>query len=372
MIPYLLPILLLCFGIIKYDINGDYKGKKLLWFFIFLYFTLLIGLRYRVGGDTINYMSDYEWRVSIQDWEYNPLDKFQPGYSFLCAIGKSLSPQFYIFQLIHAFILNLALAVWIWKNTKYVYTSFLAFFLIGYLYFSTEVLREALAVVIFLFNYKNLVKSKWISYYIGVLLSCLFHLSAVILIILPFFRRITFNRSYILLILLSILVSALSAKFLQALSDQMVLAEKAQGYAGVSTGMLAGLYKLLTTALFPILYGYLATHNQRRKIKFEWLIGIMGLLGVMTVFNTILFGRFNNYFVIFFCVSFADTIIIWYRKKGIATRHNALILSLCFILVYGIGFKMYNKYTLWIPYYSIYNPHDVKREFAEKMLFGNK
>lgn len=246
----------------------------------------------------------------------------------------------------------------------------MTFFLSSYLYFSTEVLREALAVIIFLFNYKNLIKRRWIIYYLGVLLSCCFHFSALILLILPFCRNIKFNKVYVFLIICSIGVSVFSARIIHSLSVVMTVAEKAEGYAGETIGIMAGTYKLLTNAIFPIGFGYISTYKQKKEIKYEWMVGIMGLLGIMSVFNTILFGRFSNYFIIFFCVSFGTTIIQWIKSKSKIYRHNALVLASCFIMIFGIGFKMYNRYTLWIPYYSIFNPVEVKREYADKMLLN--
>ena len=371
MLPYIIPVIFILYGVVKYDFNNEKRGKSLLWILIFGYFILLIGLRYKVGGDTINYMGDYEWRVPLNNWEISFIDRYQPGYTLLCALCKSISPEFYVFQIVHAFIINCALAIWIPKNTKYIYSSLFAFFLISYLYFSTEVLREALAVIIFLFNYKNLVKHKWIKYYAGVVLSCFFHLSAVILFLFPFFTKIRFNQRYLLLLILAIGLSWGSIKIIKGLSDMLLIAEKAEGYAGVSTGFMAGAYRLVTTSLFPILYGFIASYKRKREIKFEWMIGLMGLLGMMTVFNPIIFGRFSNYLVLFYCISFASCIMEWFKSKYTVRLHNAVILSFLFVLTYGIGFKMYNKYTLWVPYYSILNPKDVNREFAVKMLHVN-
>ena len=341
-----------------------------MWIGILLYFTLLIGLRYKVGGDTINYMGDYYWRVPLSQWKYSVLDKFQPGYTLLCALGKSISPDFYVLQLLHSLILNCAIGIWIYKNTKYIFTSFMAFYLSSYLYFSTEILREALAIMVFLFNYKNIEKKSWIKYYLGVIISCCFHLSAVILFILPFLKKVQFNKTYILLMICALIGSILSIRVIQSLSTIIVLAEKAEGYVGVTTGMMAGGYKLMITTIFPICFGYIATYKRTREIKFEWMIGIMGLLGIMALFNSIIFGRFSNYFILFFCVSFGTTIIQWFKTQSQILRNNAFIFSLCFIILFGIGFKMYNKYTLWVPYYSIYNPTDINREYADKMLLN--
>ncbi|WP_369683354.1 EpsG family protein, partial [uncultured Muribaculum sp.] len=184
MLLYIIPFVLTILSSIKYDINrkNDIWEKYGL-LFLFVYLILLIGLRYEVGGDTINYMGDYDWRVPLSQYKLSFNDKFQPGYIILCSLGKSISPDFYVFQLIHSALLNTLLFLFIKNNTKYVYTSLGIIFLTCYFYFSTEILRESIAVLIFSLNYKNLINRRWLSYYTGVLLCFMFHLSAIFLVI---------------------------------------------------------------------------------------------------------------------------------------------------------------------------------------------
>ncbi|MBD5184058.1 MAG: EpsG family protein [Bacteroidales bacterium] len=369
MIPYLLPLFFILYGIIEYDINKHVRGRLVLWIGIFTYFFLLIGLRYEVGGDTINYMSDYYWRGPLSSWHYSVFDKFEPGYSLLCSLGKTISPDFYVFQLIHSFILNTALSIWIYKNTKYIFSSFLILFLTNYLYFSTEVLREVIAVIIFLFNYKNLRNHRWIRYYIGVVFSMCFHLSAIILVMMPLIVNLKFNKKYTFLLLTMIVLGVFSNKIFSILLSFPLIGEKVNGYMDIgSIGILAGGFKFLTGGLVPIIFGYIATNKGKSEIKFEGMVAGMGLLGVLILVSPIVFGRFSNYFIIFFCVSFGTWIGTYIRSHSPVKRHNTIILASLFCLVSLVGFKLYNKYTLWVPYYSIFNKVHVNREYADKML----
>ncbi len=372
MIPYIIPLILTSIGCIRYDVNQKKDvGDMCLKIFLLIYFILLIGLRYKVGGDTINYMGDYDWRVSLKYWSFNFLDKFQPGYTFLCAIGKSISNEFYVFQLIHAFILNGFLAYWIYKKSKFVYSAFLALFLTCYLYFSTEILRESLAVIVFLYNYDNLLKKRWMKYYFGVFVSCCFHISAVFLVVLPFLRWVEFNRTYILVLLIAVVSSSMLTRIFEMFSNISLLADKIDSYKDItSTGKLAGLYRLLVYTIFPTFYCYLTKYGMNRYVRFENPVAIMGAIGTMALFSPIIFGRFLNYFIVFYCVSISSGVIEFIKSRSKVLKHNAIIISISFCLIYGTGFLMYKKYTLWIPYHSIYNPVNVSREYANKMLLN--
>ena len=106
MIEYAIVILLALVGFFFVDNKHAQRNKGIWIALIWLVLTLLIGLRFQVGGDTINYMGDYNWRNGLLEWEFDLTDKYQPGYTFLCSIAKSFSSEFYVFQLIHAATVN--------------------------------------------------------------------------------------------------------------------------------------------------------------------------------------------------------------------------------------------------------------------------
>ena len=155
---YLIPIFLTILGASLFELKNNERYKILknfIWLMIWSSLVLIIGLRFKVGGDTINYMGDYEWRPKLSDWELNILDPYQPGYTILCSIGKTISDEFYVFQIIHAIIINSLLIIFLQKSSKYPFSSLLAIFLCCYLYFSTEILREVIAVLIFCINIRS-------------------------------------------------------------------------------------------------------------------------------------------------------------------------------------------------------------------------
>ena len=108
MLPYIILFVTSLLGVVQYDINRHNRTKKIAWYFLFCYVILLVGLRYRVGSDTLVYIWGYDRLPSWGElnwseiWSY----EFQPLYVLLCAIAKSISPDFTVLQILHAFIIN--------------------------------------------------------------------------------------------------------------------------------------------------------------------------------------------------------------------------------------------------------------------------
>lgn len=375
---YLIPILLTLFGVFRYDFSSyptkREKSKTVLWISICIVWILIIGLRYRVGGDTINYMGDYEWRVSLSKWDPFAKDKYQPGYTFLCAIGKSISPDFYVFQLIHASIFNILLFIFLRKYSRYRFSALVAVYAVCYLYFSTEILRESLAIMVFCINYPSYKNRKWIQYYLGVLLACMFHLSAIFLVLLPLLRNLKVNKW----LFISLGITAVAMMSLQSILSIVarhvsLVTEQIENYRNLtSAGILATLLLLIRNSIIPLLYCVCAKYLFKKEIQFENLLSIMIIIGFASFFNFILFGRATNYFYLFFCISISDFCISAIKSKSLSLRQYSIAISLIFALAYGSSFIMYKRYTLWYPYYSVYNPQKVSRAYADKMLLRHQ
>lgn len=364
---YCIPIFLTIVGIVKFDFSSratkDSVSKNFLWYTILLSLILIIGLRYGVGGDTWNYMGDYQWRVPLQEWEYKPLDPYQPGYTLLCALGKTISPEFYVFQLIHAFIINCLLFYFIVNNTKYWFSVLLAIFFTCYFYFTMEILRESLAVMVFVLNYDSYKDRKWIRYYLGVILSCTFHLSACFLIFLPFLSWLKINKTYAIICVVFFIGMFFLKNILESLTSIALVGEKISNYVDEDThGLLADILTLIRKAIFPLVFCVVAKKIYKRDVEFENMIAIMCLFGIASFFNAIIFYRATNYFILFFSLSIVDCSLKILKSQRKVLKQYALLLTILFFITYGSEFYMYGKYKRWIPYYSIFNPVNVNRD----------
>lgn len=363
MLLYLIPIFIFFIGVLRCDVRRKTKYTLLLMLISFIYMTLLIGLRFEVGGDTLNYMGDYQWRVPLSDWEPTLQDNFQPGYVFLCALAKSISPEFYVFQLMHVFLLNLLIFIFIYRNAKYRFAALTTVYYICYIYFSTEILRESLSVMVFMFNYKNFEQEKWVKYYLGVALAALFHISAVFLLLLPFIKWVKFDKKYLYAMLLVMVGTIAMDKVFAILSNIALVGEKISSYSDMtSIGLFAGTINLMKRCIFPVACVLFFRHGCNKEMKYERAIAIMSLFGMASFFSPVIFGRVINYFIIFFAISFSDAVMEMFLSRTRVLIGNAKIFLICFILLYGSEYVLYRRYERFLPYYSIFNPVSVDRD----------
>ena len=345
MILYIFPILVILYAIIQYDIANHKNGcENIIWHGLYIYFIILLGLRYGVGGDTINYMNDYIWRQPLSSWKPTLLDSFQPGYTFLCAIAKSLSDEFYVFQFLHAFLFNSLLFVFISKNSKYRFSSLLA-------------------VMVFLFNYSNFESNRWGRYYVGVLFGCLFHISAIFLVLLPLIKWLKFNKYYLLTMIVVIPLMFFLQNILGLITNLTLVGDKVSSYIDDTThGILADTLTLFRYSVFPMLFVILIKYGLHRSLKYENAIAMMTIFGIAAYFSPIIFSRAVNYFIIFFAISFSSVIIDLIKTKRARMAVNVVIILTSFLFVYGSEYVLYGRYKRFIPYYSIFNPVSVDRD----------
>lgn len=360
MTPYLIPFLVTFLSIIIFDINRK-RGGKLVYYLLYIYLVLLIGLRFKVGGDTINYMGYFEWQDDLENIQFTFGDLLQPGYNLLVGVSKTISPKFYVFQLIHSFLINTLLFVFIYKNVPYKFTALFCLYFVCYLYFTCEILREVISILIFAFLYKPLVNKKWITYYLGVAVCVMFHLSSLILIFFPLLTGLRFDKRYfILIVIISLGLIGLNRLFL-LLENVIIIGDKVSTYANENHGLLADILLCCRKGGFPIFFSLIVKFGCRRNLKFENQLACLGIFGVMSLFNPVIFGRITNYFILFFVLSFSFEIIDFIKSNNRKLIHNAAVLSILFILLYGSGYTMYNIYKLYTPYSSVLNPISYNR-----------
>lgn len=362
MIPYIIPLLVTLFASYRYDSGKRHDfGNKFLKFFLFIYLTLLIGFRYKVGGDSLTYEIVFSSASDLSHWAYNWMHIYQPGYTFLEAISLSITPNFYTFQLIHVFIVNSCLFIFIEKNTRYFFFTLLIIEYAIYLYFTTEILREVLAVMTFALSYPYYHKRKWLQYYICVIIAIHFHISATFLLFLPILHSIRFDRRFFIIIFVMYLSLPFLGKII-SFFPIIDLSTKFESYDGLFVGYLFTFFSVLRGALFPLFYVCFIKCGSRRTLKFENLICIMILFGLASAVNPLIFGRSVNYFTLFYLISISNYLSEALRSNKPLIKGNAIIIFTLFIATYSTSYLHIHQYKRYMPYSSIFNPIEYERD----------
>lgn len=369
---------MLVIGYLSYDRDDKKKQSRFLWALVYVTLVAIMGLRYKVGGDTYNYMTYFSWAPELQYWQPFDISGFEPGFSLLTSAVKTYTDDIYIYQTIISLIMTFMLMFFVSRNTTYRFLAMLFIFVAMYLYFSTEVIRESLAVGGLLMAYPLLRDRKYLPYFAICLLLITLHSSAALCFLLPLFRNLKLNSRFFVYVLGFIIFGFVMAPLMQRLSDyfifQKLLRYNRQAYVGYAWCGLRFIY----FSLLPFLTLYWCKHKFHLSIKFENIICLQILFGIGLWFVPIVFQRFMNYTIIFYLVALADVIGTvtrdpWYRGQlTIAARQGrgqlAKILLVLTIMAHSSYYIHLNFYEIYIPYHSIFDP--IEEPMREKYVAG--
>lgn len=392
---YLFALILILIPFIRFDILKK-EGNEKLWYYICLSaLTLIAGLRYRVGGDTLGYMVHFQTYPDIaRIFKFNfEAAYFMPLWYVYNSIFKSLGNSFYVFQIVQAFLVNVAFFRFFKRYSRHFFSVVLLYFVGYYLFYNTEILRSALCVALFLEAYPFLEKKKYHWYFLLSLIAVGFHISAAFLFIIPLFRFVKKeNFTACIVTCAIILVTAFlinvksiieSVNIETTTGFRYYLMSRLDSYAnGMPQLSKYYLFDQLTICI-PVLgvmlmrriFGY---DNDRR-------FGVAAMMMVIVQFGSLfhnVIGRFNDYLIPFILVYMANTLLD--NRDDIAKNKYSLTLAvLTVISFFGVVTIKYcrNQYSLcegahiydrYLPYRSVFNEQKhVKREIIVDSQYDN-
>lgn len=376
---YLVPIILCLLGHFLYDRpSGKNKGRGM-WALLYLLLVLMMGLRYKVGGDTYNYMNFFEWSPVISDWTLLNAVDFEPGFSLLTSLIKTFSDSVFVYQTILSAVMTGLLMHFISQNTRFRYLAMLLVYIAMYLYFSTEIMRESLAVTGLLTIYPLLEKKKYLPYCLLSLILCTIHVSAVICFLIPFVRRLHFDKRLIPYLLGIIGLSLLFVPLMERLSTIPIFEHRLDAYMHQQyVGYAWTGFRFIYFALIPMLVMHVCKIRYRLPVRFEGIICLQILFGISMWSAPVVFQRLINYTVVFYLVSAAEmlgTLLMdryRFRKTSDKAFQSRRILSRSLLVLTIVAHSTYyvhlHFYELFIPYHSIFDQVDVPGR--EKYISG--
>lgn len=340
----------------RWQKTSDHKRFRTSYMILFIACVLLFGLRYRVGVDTLNYMYSYGDKPDLSKltWDYILASNEAPFYTLLNSICKTFSSSFYLLQIVVTVIFNSCLFVFLKRHSQNPFLGFAVFFFMNGLYFNTEILKESLAVGVFLLNIDNLLKRRWYRYYGLALISLMFHYSAIIIFVFPFLRWLKFNWAFIGLIVVFFLGSKILAEQLIPLITFASAANLIDRY----TLMLEQdrlninwiIFALLQAVLIPLAMLLSSKYGKWKIGRMEFLVCLCVLLGAGCVYFELVFQRFSNYVSIVYAVCLAD----FFLSKEINKLYKTGVF-MAFMVIYTFSYITHDRISQWVPYHSIFN-----------------
>lgn len=350
---YAIPFILVIIGII-FNSKMTPVPRKIFLGLICAYLVILLGLRYCVGVDTISYTRSFKHIPPIDRlFDKNIFTyRYEPGYLIINSIVKYFTHEFWPVQMIVAAILNGSVFVFLYKYCKNVFIGIFFFLILQWFYFSMEIMRESIAVSIFLLNYRNLEHKNWVRYYLFSILSVFFHYSAAITLFMPLARILKPNLTFLTLCLCALAVTPLVERFNDMISTLSIAARFDQYVSNADNLNLNWKLAELMKSGFPAIVGLMIYLKYKIKCKVQQMLLVQIALCVAAFAVPLMFSRFTNYTSMFVTVAIANIM----SDKRFHT--NLRILLFAFVLLTQ-SFFYATKYQRWYPYVSIFDPHSV-------------
>ena len=372
MIPYIIFIVMTIVLSVLYDGQEEYTREKKFWYgLVCLYLILLAGFRNGVGGDTQQYMQEFEMVPSawgeLMDFisEEVKYSAHMPGWSILIFLCKRWFDSFYAVQLIQALFVNIGIFYLFRQYTTHIFLCTLLYG-ISYAYFvlNMEVMREAFAVVLCgIGMHQYLRGTKW-KFYLLVCLALLFHTSALVVLLFPLARFKQINvKTMIYAFIAALALFLLSDAFINYLPSLLGsvanrTVEKIFVYSDITLNIFGFLENALRYFVIEAGMVYLAQwsleedeqtqQDYTRYMSFYLMVTVLicGFIG---------FFRFKNYTLIFFLIMLTE--FIYHYKSQLCT--NALIKV---VILAGLLFYTGRYYTTPYPEshgyrYDFYYPY---------------
>jgi hypothetical protein len=382
---YIFIFLILIILTLLLELNNSKKvvGDKNIYNILLVIFILVAGLRWKVGGDTLAYMNFFEHYApiigDISNYDFSA-HKFEPLFVIFMSISKSILNEFWLFQMFHAIFINIVIFHFIKKYTPYKYTAVLLYFFFYYFYLNTEILRESIAICVFLLMFQTLRDKKYFSYYIGCIIAILFHSSAFLLLFFPLMAKLRFTyKTLVFLLIGGLLLTQFIANLsslLALIPGQSTLASRFELYSGLKLNING---MILTFGIFVFLPFVLVSFNKRNNNRLEMFKELefsYFIFAILFVYISGL-GRLINYFSIFMIIYFTNSIcFLLNSKRKFLIFDYRFATIIMFITAFSYKTSYYLKDTsdvltgtkklnMYYPYSSVFNKGDfyTEREF---------
>lgn len=163
-----------------------YKLPYSFYFIVFLPLIIIAGIRYNVGTDYSVYLNN-----QIPSVVYGVENSVEPLFQYVIKIAAFFGNYQLVFVITH-FLIVYFLTKGIHQQSNNVLLSILVLFGSGFYNYSLNIMRQAIAISIFLYGYKYINKDKY-RYFGSVIIASLFHKAAILYIVFYFFKNVKVN-----------------------------------------------------------------------------------------------------------------------------------------------------------------------------------
>lgn len=361
MLYYIIPIIS-CFILGLFSLNKYEKYKPIIFNIIVVYSIFIFCCGYMTGSDWKN----YELMYNDIEWDNLFSLKKEWFFYFFMALFKMLGFGFFPFLIFCKVLVFIISVNFLKNNTIQPYIPFAIFLSYNVLFlFVDNPLRFMIAIGIVFFSYKYLFDRKFCPFLLIILLSSLFHISALVMIPVYFLSNYSINRVVLLIIYI------LGALFLSP-DVMFVVIEKLFPTLPIMMGsyydkilisdyQTFALGKIVFFSFFClILYYKDLVINYSKNGKYIYTLSVLSLLIGIVVSAIPTFFRIAIYISIFVIISLS--IIITSKRNFLLTAY-----LVCYFLLSVISTSLtsyvYTPYTNYFFYISKNLPYSYRSDY---------
>lgn len=328
----------------------------------FLVLTIMSAIRYDYGND---YWAYYDVFESILYSNFTLLDLLDvkmmisdPGWSVLCYIFKPLGFNGFI-ACISVFV-NFCYYKFIRTYVPVNYYAMAAFlYVFDWSIFPVQLsmLRQSIAICVFIIIFKYIIEKKVIKAFIIILIASTIHKS--IIIITPFVLLGYVSEKWIkqicLMTIISFVVVLFASSYVNSLYSYFIVLEAFEkySYAEKYSDSQIGIRTLIHT--LPSIYTCFLLYNKKIEIdrtnKFLLLIPCIGIVFIPFNQISVIIGRLSFYFNTFTVVAYPQ---IWINSKSLLIK-----ISLAFVILIVMLFEYISFFNSDIYGDSFYIYHTI-------------
>lgn len=306
-------------------------------------------LRWNIGLD----YKSYELQYSYISEKKNFIDAikyyyFEPGFNLINYLARFTSYKFQFVIVISSIFTIVGMVYWIFKYSENVFLSSYLYFCLGLYFASFCWIRQYLALSISLFALNKIKDNKPIQAFLIVLLASCFHYSALCLLPMCLFGKISFNfKSTISLISIAILVVILWDKIV---SYALKIFPKFSTYIGTIHMSGKNINSLILVSLLMLLFWV-----YKKQLVFDDKTNVIYVNAMFLAFIISLFqlklelvDRFPPFYI-----SYA---ILGIPAIEHSYKNDNKIIFRCLVVMFGLVwfvYTLYNNYSGVVPYTSI-------------------
>lgn len=362
----------------SFDICGKRKDRDRAYTFVLFILILLAGLRWRVGGDTIRYLTSYYssvpyiWEIRFENLTFGG----HPLWDILVSLIRSLKMPFFAVQMFESAFVNILLFKYLKKHTEYIFTCVFFYFIGEYFFMNMETMKLSFCVVLCLYAHDFFIEKKWIKAYSLTFIAILFHAQSMIILLTPLFLALRINSIVVwglmsLSFIFGIILPENVKEYLSLLEfiDDESINDKLTNYSTHSFYMSeeSFRYKLLNT--YPlIIYSfisafYIKRHKMTKSLDYFQPFLILGIIFMVLQLNVHIFYRLVKFYKIYMFIFISHTFVSLIRENrfynGMVETGTSYIRTFVLFIPLFISLLFYttisDKRVKYYPYSSIFD-----------------